>query len=55
VWGGQDKILPSAYAPLWRERVAGAHISMVEGCGHSPHIEQCDFVTAKVIAFLDRA
>src|SRR5260370_27292543 len=51
----QDKILPSAYAALWSERVAGAQISMVEACGHSPHIEQCDLVTEKVIAFLDRA
>jgi pimeloyl-ACP methyl ester carboxylesterase len=55
VWGVQDKILPSAYAPLWGERVTGAQISMVEACGHSPHIEQCDLVTEKVIAFLDRA
>ena len=55
VWGAQDKILPSAYAALWGERVAGAQISMVEACGHSPHIEQCDLVTEKVIAFLDRA
>jgi pimeloyl-ACP methyl ester carboxylesterase len=55
LWGVQDKILPSAYAPLWGERVADVQISMVEACGHSPHIEQCDLVTEKVIAFLDRA
>jgi pimeloyl-ACP methyl ester carboxylesterase len=55
VWGVQDKILPSAYAPLWGERIGGAQISMVEACGHSPHIEQCDLVTEKVIAFVDRA
>jgi pimeloyl-ACP methyl ester carboxylesterase len=27
----------------------------VETCGHSPHIEQCDLVTARVIDFLERA
>jgi len=55
IWGAQDKILPNAYAALWGERIAGAQISMVEACGHSPHIEQCDLVTDKVISFLDRA
>jgi pimeloyl-ACP methyl ester carboxylesterase len=54
VWGRQDKVLPSAYAPLWGERVAGVQVSMIEECGHSPHIEHCDAVTEKVLAFLDR-
>jgi pimeloyl-ACP methyl ester carboxylesterase len=54
IWGAQDKILPSAYAALWGERIAGAQISMIEACGHSPHIEQCDLVTEKILAFLTR-
>ena len=54
VWGAEDKILPSAYAALWGERVGGAQISMVAACGHSPHIEQCDLVTGKILSFLDR-
>ena len=55
VWGAQDKILPSAYAALWEKRVDGAQITVVEACGHSPHIEQCELVTGKVISFLERA
>jgi pimeloyl-ACP methyl ester carboxylesterase len=55
VWGAQDKLLPSAYAALWGERIAGAQISLIEACAHSPHIEQCDLVTEKVISFLERA
>jgi pimeloyl-ACP methyl ester carboxylesterase len=55
IWGVQDKILPSAYAALWGERIRGAQITKVEACGHSPHIEQCDLVTAHVIDFLERA
>ncbi len=54
VWGRHDKVLPSAYAPLWAERVAGADVTVIEACGQSPHIEQADAVTAKVTAFLDR-
>jgi pimeloyl-ACP methyl ester carboxylesterase len=55
IWGAQDKILPSAYAALWGERIGGAKITTIEACGHSPHIEQCDRVTARVIDFLERA
>ena len=55
IWGAHDKILPSAYAGLWEKRVDGARITVVESCGHSPHIEQCDLVTGKVISFLERA
>ncbi len=54
VWGRDDKLLPSAYAALWQERVAGAEVSMIDRCGHAPHIEQCDIVADKVLAFLDR-
>jgi pimeloyl-ACP methyl ester carboxylesterase len=54
VWGRDDKILPSAYAKLWGERVPGAQISTIEACGHSPHVEQAELVADKVIAFVDR-
>jgi pimeloyl-ACP methyl ester carboxylesterase len=54
VWGREDKVIPSAYAPLWAERVGGLAVTMIERCGHSPHIEQCAAVTEKVLGFLDR-
>ncbi len=54
VWGKDDMILPSAYAPLWGERVKGAQVTVLEACGHSPHIEKAAPVTDKVLAFLDR-
>ena len=54
VWGRQDKVIPSAYSPLWLERVADAELTMIEECGHSPHIEKLDDVAMKVLAFLDR-
>jgi len=54
VWGREDKILPSAYAALWGERVPGAQVSMVDACGHSPHMERADLIADKVLAFLDR-
>ena len=54
IWGREDKILPSVYARLWGERVTGAEVTVIDGCGHSPHIEKVDSVADKVLAFLDR-
>ena len=36
VWGEDDKILPRAYAGLWRA-AAGLRVVIVQGCGHLPH------------------
>lgn len=52
VWGREDQLLPSAYASLWSERVPEAKVTMVEACGHSPHIERLDPVAEKILAFL---
>ena len=54
LWGKDDKILPSAYAALWGERVNGAQVTMIDTCGHLPQVEKADAVADKVLAFLDR-
>ncbi len=54
VWGAEDRLLPTAWARLWAERVPGAAVSMIEACGHIPHLEKADPVADTVIAFLDR-
>ena len=54
VWGREDKLLPSVYAARWGERVKGAQVTMVDACGHSPHIEKVDRVTDAVLTFLAR-
>ena len=54
VWGRDDQILPGAYAKLWAKRVPAAHVSMIDACGHAPHIEKSGLVSDKVFAFLDR-
>lgn len=55
LWGVEDKILPSAYARLWGERVSGAQITMIAGCSHLPQVEKAELVADKIAAFLDRA
>jgi pimeloyl-ACP methyl ester carboxylesterase len=52
IWGREDGLLPSAYAERWRERLPGAKVSIIEACGHSPHIEHADRVAGEVLAFL---
>jgi pimeloyl-ACP methyl ester carboxylesterase len=52
IWGRDDGLLPSAYAKLWSEYVPGAKISIIEACGHSPHIEHSDRVADEVLGFL---
>ena len=49
----RTKFCPSAYAELWSKRVPGAQVSIIEACGHSPHVEQSDLVADKVGAFLE--
>ena len=55
VWGNADKILPGAYAELWRQRLPDARVTLVPNCGHLPHVEKADSVTASVKAFLSTA
>ena len=55
LWGKEDKLLPSAYAERWRERVAGAQVTMIEACAHRPHLEQAERVADSVLAFIARA
>jgi len=53
VWGVEDKIVPSAYAAAWRNGIPDARFTMIEACGHSPHVERCGAVADKVVAFLE--
>jgi pimeloyl-ACP methyl ester carboxylesterase len=54
LWGREDQILPSAYAALWGERVPDARVTIIEACGHSPHVERWEPTADLVIAFLQR-
>ena len=53
IWGREDKLLPSAYAALWGERLPDARVVVLDGCGHLPHVECHDRVTREAVAFLE--
>jgi pimeloyl-ACP methyl ester carboxylesterase len=55
VWGDDDRIMPPAYAALWRERLPDARLVMVENCGHLPHVEQAALVAHEVRTFFEGA
>jgi pimeloyl-ACP methyl ester carboxylesterase len=52
IWGAEDKILPYAYADVWKGRVPGLRVEILQQCGHLPHIEQADATAEKVLGFL---
>jgi len=52
LWGDSDRLLPPAYAQRWRERLPDLRFSLIENCGHLPHVEKAELVSGKVKAFL---
>ena len=53
IWGDADKLMPPAYAPLWRDRLPDARLVIVNNCGHLPHVEQAPLVARHVRQFLE--
>jgi pimeloyl-ACP methyl ester carboxylesterase len=53
LWGENDKILPSAYAKVWRERVPDVRVEIIPKCGHLPQVEQADIAAKHILGFLD--
>jgi pimeloyl-ACP methyl ester carboxylesterase len=55
IWGQDDKVMPSAYAGLWRERLRDARFVMIEKCGHVPQVEKLSETIEPLHAFLAEA
>jgi pimeloyl-ACP methyl ester carboxylesterase len=53
LWGDSDRLLPSAYVELWKERLPDARVTMIKSCGHLPHVEKAEEVSRAVKAFID--
>jgi pimeloyl-ACP methyl ester carboxylesterase len=53
VWGSADRIIAPLYAKEFAGKIAGAHVEMIEGAGHLPHLERLDAVVKAVSGFLD--
>jgi len=55
LWGENDKVIPAAYADLWRQRVPGARIEVTPQCGHLLPVEKPDWAAGKILDFVGRA
>lgn len=55
VWGRQDEIVPVICGEQYRRLLPRATLQVLEGCGHSPPIEQPDVFARLVLDFLGRA
>jgi pimeloyl-ACP methyl ester carboxylesterase len=55
VWGRQDRIVPVACGEEYRRLLADARLTVLEGCGHLPPIEQPEAFARLVLDFLGGA
>lgn len=52
IWGAQDALVPVVYAEEFGNRIAGARVEVLEGCGHVPQAERREETLALVREFL---
>lgn len=52
LWGRDDKVMPPAYAEVWRREIPRCEGEMIGDCGHLPHVERADDTAALVLNFL---
>jgi pimeloyl-ACP methyl ester carboxylesterase len=54
MYGGCDKLLPTALVPGWARRLPAGELEVIERCGHMPIIEKPELVVTRMKAFLRR-
>ena len=52
IWGREDAIVPVSAGRVYQESIPGAGLTVLDNCGHNPHIEQTDQFVAIVKDFL---
>jgi pimeloyl-ACP methyl ester carboxylesterase len=55
LWGGDDKLLPAAYAELWKERVPQTRVEITPDCGHLLPVEKGDWAAQHILNFIGGA
>jgi pimeloyl-ACP methyl ester carboxylesterase len=53
LWGDHDRLFPPAYGALWQQRLPRSSLTIIQNCGHLPHVEKANFVSRKVIEFFN--
>ena len=52
LWGTQDKLLPVAYADRWRQLIPQASVTLIDDCGHLPHVERAATLSSSIKSFI---
>ena len=52
IWGDSDSIVPGAIAEGWRQGLPQARLSVVERCGHLPHVEHPQETADRIRSFI---
>ena len=55
IWCRQDEITPLSWGEDYAAAVAGAHLAVLEGCGHYPNIEKPREFNQAVLEFLNKS
>jgi pimeloyl-ACP methyl ester carboxylesterase len=55
VWGDDDKLIPPAYGPAWRDLIPGSKLEVLKDCGHVPQIEKADETIALIFKHISGA
>ncbi len=55
IWGDTDRLFPAAYGERWRMLIANSKLTILERCGHLPHVEYPLVTAQTIISFLNGA
>ena len=53
IWGDRDTIIPVSHAHAAHEAIPGSSLSIIEGAGHFPHVEEPRRFIEALTVFLD--
>ena len=52
VWGQQGRLIPVECGSLYQQAIPGAKLTIVEQCGHVPHLEKPEEFGRMALSFL---
>lgn len=52
LWGAEDRFIPPSHAKAFAERIPKATVSIIEGAGHLPYLEQPDRFCEAISGFV---
>ena len=53
LWGAEDRLIPAAYGPAFKELIPGARLMTIEKCGHLPQVEKPDVFISTLVGFTE--